>query len=248
MRGKRDKQSAAPESRKAADKRAVILYGAAAVIMTVLSVLIMTGKIRGLESVRESTEEESGGAVSGPEIPAESGSAAAVSYSALPPVTEPSAPAASVVFPSEEGLTLPDSLSGGFVFSRELTEELFARLATVNTNNSDPESPYRSFPSEMLRELDRLSVSFALGALGAEELKTAAEALSFVWTDDPYAVRHAPAGLFAGVLELAGSDTEAAYRRVLLTDTAARHYLFVRVYRDPAGDRIRVYLVNGMVW
>ena len=246
----REKKSTRIRNEKApAENRRTLLYGAAALVMTALSAVIIAGSIRRFRSPEESGA-QSGPLTSAPGVTdsSEETSREEIVFPTLPPVPEESETPPPMPSEAEEEPGMPEAWEDGFVLDRELTEELFGRLATVNSNNCNPDSPYRSFPGEVLRELDRLSLAFGRGEKTAEETKAAMESLSFVWPDDPYAVRHSLEGIYAGVFELPGRDAEAAFMRILLKDTAARHYLFVRAYYHPERDALRIYLINGMVW
>ena len=228
------------------EKRKVLLYAGAAVLMLGISAALIFAKIAENRGAGTETEAEgSSPAFSEPAPPEtlrEPGSSSPAGQTTAAPA-EPSGG-----HTEGTGLSMPDDLGDGFRYDAALTGELYGKLETLNTNNTDPDSPYRSLTADFRGVLDSLSLTFALGGKDREELKSEMEMLSFCWPDDVYGIRHSLQGIHASVLEIAGHDAEDIYTRILLADTGARHYLFLRAYYDAARGVTRIYMVNGMVW
>lgn len=141
-----------------------------------------------------------------------------------------------------------DPQAEGFLLDPELTDRLYALFAGDLTNNTDAEDPFRSISPDMKKELDGLAEEFAAGLLSADELKEKLKGQSFIWPGDKLGLLH-PLGDFSARCYLyPGRDMALARDRILLTNTAARHYLFLRVYYHAGQDAVRIYMVNGLIY
>ncbi len=132
-------------------------------------------------------------------------------------------------------------------YDEGLTRQLYSLFATDNTNNTDPESPYRAMTAEYKAELDKLAESWLAGQLTSHEVTGRMEAMRFVWPDTPGIERNIQR-ITADVYSVSGNDMEDARERIMLQNTSARHYLFLRVYYDRVTDSCRIWMLNGLVW
>ena len=136
----------------------------------------------------------------------------------------------------------------GYFFDEALTDRLYALFASDITNNTREEDPFRGLSPDFKERLDSFSERFAGGGWEAEELKAAAEGLSFVWPNDAFKLEHPIGSLNAACYVYPGRDMSLIKERILLTNRMGRHYLFVRVYYSGEADTVRVYMVNAMIY
>ena len=141
-----------------------------------------------------------------------------------------------------------DPQAAGFWLDLPLTDKLYELLAGDLTNNTDEEDPFRSLSASFKADLDRIAEAFAEGRLSEAEGKEAFKGLSFSWPGDKLGLIHPLGDMHLRCYSFPGRDMELARERILLSNVAARHYLFLRVYYNPAQDAVRIYMVNGLVY
>ena len=122
-----------------------------------------------------------------------------------------------------------DPWAEGYFYDEDLTEALWKAFATENTNNTEESSPSRTMTRDFLEKLN-------------------AEAMSFRFPSDPADTARGLRSVRAAVYGLKGRDAETLSARILLGNTEPCFYLFLRAYYAPDQDRVRVYMVNGLVW
>lgn len=141
-----------------------------------------------------------------------------------------------------------DPQAEGFWLDMNLTDRLYELFAGDLTNNTDSGDPFRSISPDMKTELDTLAEDFAAGNLTADELKEKLKGKSFIWPGDKLGLLHPLGDFSARCYVYPGRDMALAKERIQLTNVAARHYLFLRVYYHPGQDAVRIYMVNGLIY
>ncbi|MBO4873608.1 MAG: DNA internalization-related competence protein ComEC/Rec2 [Lachnospiraceae bacterium] len=141
-----------------------------------------------------------------------------------------------------------DPQAPGFVFSPELTDYLYTLFASELTNNTREEDPFRSIGTSLKTELDRMGVRFVEGSLKADEIEEKMQGLSFVWPQDPLRLIHQIGTVSARVYAYGGQDMELAKDRIVMTNQAGRHYLFLRVYVSETENAVRIYMINALIY
>ena len=141
-----------------------------------------------------------------------------------------------------------DPLAPGFYFSLELTDYLYTLFASDFSNNTREEDPFRGISAALKEKADLLAEQFAKGAASASETASLLQGESFIWPQDPLQLRHDVGAASANVYAFSGGDMTLARERILLTNRAGRHYLFIRVYRNADADAVRIYMVNALIY
>ena len=72
--------------------------------------------------------------------------------------------------------------------------------------------------------------------------------LSFSWPNDPYQLVHEVGTVSARIYAYAGTDMDLAKERIVMTNQAGRHYLFLRVYVNETAGLVRIYMVNALIY
>lgn len=210
-------------------------------ILLAAACCILIGSLRGRGNTEDSTEETA--AFSAAEThTAEKPSAA----SSLPPETETRPAQPTAENDPKDGTSDPQA--EGYYFDAELTEILTAYFTDGMTNVTDPADPHRSLSASHKRKLDELAEKWRLGELGDEAAKEKMEQLSFRWPDESSKAEHSLAQSAVNVYRCSGCDPLMLRNRIRLSNTAARHYLYLRVYYSEEEDRCRIYMINGMIF
>ncbi len=142
----------------------------------------------------------------------------------------------------------PDPQAEGYYYDAALTELLIAYFTDGMTNVTDPADPHRSLSASHKSKLDDLAEKWRLGELSDEAAKEKMEQLSFRWPDESSKAEHSLAQSAVNVYRCSGRDPLMLRNRIRLSNTAARHYLYLRVYYSTEEDRCRVYMINGMIF
>ena len=161
------------------------------------------------------------------------------------PITSPSAesrPESTADGPEE------DPWAEGYFYDEELTAALFAAFAVENTNNTDISSPARSVTAELLQQLNEAALAWFYDGVSDRETEEAMKQFSGRFPDDPPGTARRMQSVKAAVYRLNGSDPEMLRARILLGNTEACFYLFLRAYYSEAENRTRVYMINGLIW
>ena len=141
-----------------------------------------------------------------------------------------------------------DPLAPGFFFSEELTDRLYTLFASELTNNTREDDPFRGISAELKEKMDGISLRFTAGKISAETLQEEMRGLSFSWPNDPYQLVHEVGTVSARIYAYAGTDMDFAKERIVMTNQAGRHYLFLRVYVNETAGLVRIYMVNALIY
>lgn len=141
-----------------------------------------------------------------------------------------------------------DPWAEGYYYDAALSEALWERFATENTNNTDRDDPACAMSGDFLEELNRRAGRWLWEGVSDGDTEHAMLALSFRFPDDPPDFSRGMRSVKAGVYALKGREPDGLAARIRLGNTEACFYLFLRVYYSAAEDRTRVYMVNGLVW
>ena len=93
-----------------------------------------------------------------------------------------------------------------------------------------------------------MGVRFVEGSLKADEIEEKMQGLSFVWPQDPLRLIHQIGTVSARVYAYGGQDMELAKDRIVMTNQAGRHYLFLRVYVSETENAVRIYMINALIY
>lgn len=136
----------------------------------------------------------------------------------------------------------------GFSLSLEMTDRLYSLFMSEITNNTEETDPFRSISPGLKEELDILCQKYVAGEMNQEALGEALQGRSFIWPSDPYKLVHELGEPGVNCYIFSGSDMELARQRILMTNRQGRHYLFLAVYGDEAGARVRIYMINALIY
>lgn len=101
---------------------------------------------------------------------------------------------------------------------------------------------------DFLLLLDAMAEKWLYEGTPDSEAEEEMMALSFRFPEDPPEIQRGLKSVKAAVYGLSGSDPEQLKSRILLGNSEACFYLYLRVYSAPGPGRCRVYMVNGLVW
>ena len=141
-----------------------------------------------------------------------------------------------------------DPWAEGYFYDEALTAGLWALFATENTNNTGAGSPDRSMTKDFLALLDGIAEKWLYEGTPDSEAEQEMKALSFRFPTDLPETQRGIKSVKAAVYGLSGNDPEQLKARILLGNSEACFYLYLRAYYSPELDRCRVYMVNGLVW
>ncbi len=175
------------------------------------------------------------------------------------PVTVPASATAADTLPGESlpegvhrngGRACPEKDPGqeGFSLSLEMTDRLYSLFMSEITNNTEESDPFRSISPELKEELDALCRKFVAGEINQEALGDALKGRAFSWPSDPYQLVHELGEPGVNCYIFSGSDMELARQRILMTNRQGRHYLFLAVYCDKEAARVRIYMINALIY
>ena len=139
-----------------------------------------------------------------------------------------------------------DPQAPGFLLDTAVSDRLYLLFAGDLTNNTVPSDPFRSLTLSCKEKLDALSERFVRGELDAAAWQEAAGALRFTWPGE--ALEHYANRFSARCYEYPAAQEKILKERILLSNYAGRHYLFLRIYRNPETDRLRIYMLNAAIW
>ncbi len=141
-----------------------------------------------------------------------------------------------------------DPWAEGYFYDEALTEALWKAFATENTNNTEESSPSRTMTRDFLEKLNAEAAKWLYEGIPDEEAEQKLLAMSFRFPSDPADTARGLRSVRAAVYGLKGRDAETLSARILLGNTEPCFYLFLRAYYAPDQDRVRVYMINGLLW